>query len=181
MREQIRSEVEAIDPLDELERATIAAALEWIDSGSELCRIVKPATPDKHLVAYFAIVDAEHILLVEHINAGLWLPPGGHVEPDEHPRQTALREAKEELAVEPRFLFTHPILITSTRTVGRTAGHTDVSLWYVFDGNMEDDYAFDHTEFASVKWFHRSEIPFEQSDPHMSRFLAKLYGPARLA
>jgi 8-oxo-dGTP diphosphatase len=179
MREQIRSEVEAIHPLDELERATISDALRWIDSGSELCRIKRPATPDKHLVSYFAIVDSVHLLLVDHINAELWLPPGGHVEPNEHPRETALREAKEELAVEPCFLFEHPILITSTETVGRTAGHTDVSLWYVFAGDVGDEYVFDRSEFAFVQWFHRDEVPLERSDPHMARFLAKLYGTFR--
>jgi 8-oxo-dGTP diphosphatase len=35
------------------------------------------------------------ILLVDHVNAGLWLPPGGHVEPDEDPEVTARREARE--------------------------------------------------------------------------------------
>ena len=42
------------------------------------------------------------VLLVNHINAGLWLPPGGHVEPDEHPAQTASREALEELGIAER-------------------------------------------------------------------------------
>ncbi|MEU4312510.1 NUDIX domain-containing protein [Nocardia sp. NPDC024068] len=33
------------------------------------------------------------------IKAGLWLPPGGHVEPDEHPARTACREVAEELGI----------------------------------------------------------------------------------
>lgn len=176
MREQIRSEVASIRPLDELETATIEDTLKWIDSGTELCRIRKPADPDKHLVSYSVIVDADYILLVDHINAELWLPPGGHVEPNEHPKETALREVKEELSIEPRFLVDHPILITNSETVGKTAGHTDVSLWYIFSGRRMDDYLFDSSEFASIRWFHRDEIPFEKSDPHMARFLTKLYG-----
>ena len=175
MREQIRSEVLTIHPLDELEATTIGDTLKWIDSGLELCRLDKPATPDKHLVSYFAIVDADHLLLVDHINAELWLPPGGHVEPNEHPKETALREAKEELSIAPSFPVDHPILITRTETVGKTSGHTDVSLWYVFAGKRTDAYLFDRSEFASIRWFHRDEIALERSDPHMARFLAKLY------
>ena len=180
MRDQIRLEVEAIHPLDGLESTTIHDTLRWIDSGSQLCRIEKPATPKKHLVSYFAIVDADHLLLVDHINAELWLPPGGHVEPNEHPKEAALREAREELSVEPAFFFDHPVLITSTETVGKTAGHTDISLWYVFHGCVEDQYTYNHSEFASVRWFHRDEIPIERSDPHMARFLTKLYGDQRM-
>jgi 8-oxo-dGTP pyrophosphatase MutT (NUDIX family) len=39
------------------------------------------------------------ILLVDHVNAGLWLPPGGHVEVDEDPGLTARREIQEELGL----------------------------------------------------------------------------------
>src|SRR5713101_5621549 len=104
MRHRIRSEVTAIDPLDDLERQTIANVLAWIDSGAQLCRLEKPATPPKHLVSYFACIDNDHILLVDHKNAQLWLPTGGHIEPDEHPRTTVIREATEELGLEANFI-----------------------------------------------------------------------------
>lgn len=97
MRAHIRNELTAITPLDATEREHLADALAWVDSGAELCRVVKPATPPKHLVSYFAVVDGEHIVLVDHKNAKLWLPTGGHVVPGEHPRTTVLREFEEEL------------------------------------------------------------------------------------
>ena len=98
MRAIIREEIERIEPLDALEQATKINVLAWIDSDAEICRIAKPAIPPKHLISYFALVDGDHILLVDHINAELWLPTGGHVEVGEHPRTTALREAKEKLS-----------------------------------------------------------------------------------
>ena len=50
MRSAIREEVASIEPFDAIERAHLEDALAWIDSGVELCRTRKPATPPKHLV-----------------------------------------------------------------------------------------------------------------------------------
>jgi len=174
MRAEIRKEIGLIEPLDALERESILNVLDWIDSGAEICRLEKPATPPKHLVSYFAVVDDDHLLLVDHINAELWLPTGGHVEPGEHPRDTALREAKEELSIEAAFLKDGPIFITITETVGKTAGHTDVSLWYLLRGDRSARLDFDDTEFREVRWFHKNDIPLDRSDQHMPRFLQKL-------
>lgn len=174
MRESIRREVTSIAPVDELEMEHIRRALEWIDSGAELCRLEKPATPSIHLVSYFVVVDHEHILLVDHKNAQLWLPTGGHVEPGEHPRSTVRRELYEELGIFLENEIAPPTMITCTETVGLTAGHTDVSLWYVVQGSRELAVSFDAEEFNSVSWFHYESIPFNRSDPHMKRFVSKL-------
>ena len=155
MRDAIRAELSAIQPCDVLEREHFADALAWIDSGAQLCRIAKPATPAKHLVAYFAVVDGQHILLVDHKNAQLWLPTGGHVEPGEHPRATVLRELMEELGLAPAHEVAAPIMITCTRTVGLTAGHTDISLWYVVNANRDAPLCFDPQEFNAARWLNR--------------------------
>lgn len=174
MRQEIRKEIGSIEPFDPIEETTISEVLEWIDSGAELCRLEKPATPKKHLVSYFVLVDGEQLLLVDHINAQRWLPTGGHVEPNEHPRQTALRELQEELGIEANFLLDHPVLVTSTETVGRTSGHTDVSIWYALKGNSSDEFQIDEAEFNEARWFSRDGLP-ENTDPQLPRFVEKLY------
>lgn len=174
MRESITAELSAIEPFDAQEQADIADAMAWVRSGLELCRVSKPATPPKHLVSYFVVVDAGHILLVDHKNAQLWLPTGGHVEPGEHPRQTVVRELKEELGFITAETIGAPLMVTSTTTVGLTAGHTDVSLWYVVWADRLQPIVFDQDEFNDVHWFGFHEIPFERSDPHMARFMKKL-------
>jgi len=174
-RAQIRDEVAKIRPLDELERTHINEVLNWIDSGAVLCRTQKPAIPPQHLVAYFVCTDGRRVLLVDHKKAGLWLPTGGHVEPTEHPRTTVAREAHEELGIEARFMFREPLLITVTDTRG-TSRHTDVSLWYVLHLTPHQTLVPDPAEFHSVAWFDPSNLPYEQSDPHMARFLEKLRG-----
>ena len=174
MRNQIRAEVQAIDPLDEIEREHVRAVLAWIDSGVELCRLEKPATPPMHLVSYFALVDTDKILLVDHRNARLWLPSGGHVEPSEHPRATVSRELREELGIELEQEIGPPLMITCSATVGLTAGHTDVSLWYVVNADHRRDLKFDTSEFSAVQWFSFVDAPLTRSDPHLGRFLKKL-------
>lgn len=167
--------MDGVQPFDDLERESQRDILAWIDSGEELCRLEKPATPPKHLVAYFVIVDGDHLLLVDHKNAELWLPTGGHVDPGEHPRDTVLREAAEELSIEGEFLREGPVFVTVTDTVGKTAGHADVSLWYVLRGNRRATLAFDEAEFHRIEWFHKTDVPLHRTDKHMARFLRKFY------
>ncbi|HVZ38304.1 MAG TPA: NUDIX hydrolase [Candidatus Kapabacteria bacterium] len=107
---------------------------------------------------------------------------GGHVEPGEHPRVTAVREVREELGLAAGPPIDPPLMITCTETVGLTAGHTDVSLWYVLRGSRRLSLRFDAAEFSSVRWFPLGDVPPDRSDPHMCRFLAKLAAcdPARV-
>jgi 8-oxo-dGTP pyrophosphatase MutT (NUDIX family) len=174
MRKQIINEIQSITRLNRIEQQTKATVLAWIETGAELCRTKKPATPNKHLVAYFVVIDGEYLLLVDHINAEKWLPTGGHVEIGEHPKDTAKREAYEELKIKAEFLFEKPLLLTSTKTVGKTAGHTDVCIWYALKGNRASTSTIDKREFHQAQWFHRSKIP-DNTDPHLRRFVEKVY------
>jgi len=174
MRKHIHTEIESITPLDALEDAHRADALAWVASDAALCRVAKPAMPPKHLVSYFAVVDGSSILLVDHKNAQLWLPSGGHVEPGEHPRDTVVRELFEELGIQASHEIGPPLMVTLAETVGLTAGHIDVSLWYVVRGDRGQALRHDEQEFNAVRWFDFSEIPYARSDPHMRRFVAKL-------
>ncbi|MCC6381132.1 MAG: NUDIX domain-containing protein [Dehalococcoidia bacterium] len=52
--------------------------------------------PERHHTATAYVVDGDRTLLLWHTKLGMWLPPGGHSEPNEDPVETALREATEE-------------------------------------------------------------------------------------
>ena len=176
IRSEIHQIVSTIKALDTIEGQHIRFVLDWIESGSEIFRIEKPATPDTHLVSYFVIasVEMDRILLVDHKKAELWLPPGGHVDTGENPKETVRREAKEELGIDAEFLFDEPLLLTVTKTVGNVAKHTDVSLWYLLKGDPSQVLDYDPNEFHQIRWFGVDEIPFEKSDPHMKRFVEKM-------
>lgn len=179
--DQIIAEMQGITPHDTLEQAHISDALNWVQTATNIFRIQKPDKPPKHLVSYFVLIDPVHktVLLGDHIKAQLWLPSGGHVELNEHPRDTAIRECTEELYQDAVFLKNneHPFFITVTQTVGLTAGHTDVSLWYLLRGDMHDPLTFDRSEFTDMNWFSFGEILDSHPaifDPHMQRFTKKL-------
>ncbi len=136
----------------------------------------KPDIPNKHLVSYFIVFDEEKrkIFLVDHKKAQLWLPAGGHVEIDEGPKDAAKLECLKELGIEADFWSPDPLFLTSTLTVGLTAGHIDVSLWYILKGDSEAIYHFDQDEFNNIIWFSFDDIPYDKSDPQMRRFIEKL-------
>lgn len=181
MRNQIKKIIGSIEPFDALEAQHISNAIEWIDGGEEIFRIQKPDIPPKHLVSYFVLVDPgkKKIMLIDHVKAGLWLPAGGHVEKEEHPDLTVEREILEELNMPADFLSRDPLFITQTVTVGKTAGHIDVSLWYVLKADSAKEILYDPREFNGYKWFDYEEVlntDASRLDPHMHRFVKKLFG-----
>jgi ADP-ribose pyrophosphatase YjhB (NUDIX family) len=50
------------------------------------------------------VVDQGRTLLLHHRKLGMWLPPGGHIDPHELPDQAALREVREESGLEVELL-----------------------------------------------------------------------------
>jgi 8-oxo-dGTP pyrophosphatase MutT (NUDIX family) len=54
------------------------------------------AAIERHFTATAYISARGRTLLLWHTKLRMWLPPGGHCEPNEDPIQTAVREAKEE-------------------------------------------------------------------------------------
>lgn len=55
-------------------------------------------TPRHFTVAVF-VVHEGRVLLHFHPKLGIWLPPGGHIEPNELPDEAAVREVEEETGV----------------------------------------------------------------------------------
>lgn len=171
-----------IEPWDAVESDHRADALAWVRSGECIWRYETPATPLKHLVAYFLLFDpaVDACLLVDHRKSQLWLPTGGHVEVGEHPAATVRREAREELGVEPPLLdglSSNPLFVTQTTTVGIDAGHLDVSLWYVCRADSTEPVTPDPREFRDARWWHLDDLPTASVagfDPHLHRFTAKL-------
>jgi 8-oxo-dGTP diphosphatase len=178
----VRERVAAVSPADEKEAADQAAILSWIDSGAPLFRVAKPATPPMHLCVYFALVDdnANSVMLVDHVKARAWLLPGGHVDPGEDPRWSVEREAFEELQITPKFHERlgngQPLFLSVTQTRGEHS-HTDVTFWWVLEGDIAAQVRPDPGEFSEVRWYSLAggtDWSASCFDPNMERFVSKI-------
>lgn len=172
-------------PFDALEHEHRAATLAWIDVTDDIFRRSKPAIPPQHLVSYVVVIDPRDssVFLIDHIGAGVWLPTGGHVEPGEHPLDTAIRETREELGIDADFGLTGtaPVFLTVTRTTDIVGTHVDVSLWYVITAGQETEFTLDSREFRSGRWWTVDEFgnsDVRRFDPHFLRFIAKVRSSA---
>lgn len=60
---------------------------------------IRSECPKDHYCVFFLPIDSKtkSIFLGHHIKADDWIPPGGHIEKDEHPIDTIKREMFEEL------------------------------------------------------------------------------------
>lgn len=176
-RVELMNLIREIEPHDALEAEHIVQSLTWIASGAPLYRRERADDPPQHLVAEFLLYDASagKLLLVDHKKAGIWLPSGGHIEADETPFGTVVREVVEELGVEAEFLLPTPLFLTITPTVGtNVAPHVDVTLWYLLAGDCTQALNFDVGEFHAIEWFALDALPRERIDPHIARFVAKV-------
>lgn len=55
----------------------------------------------KHFTATAFVLDSQNrTLLLWHKRLQRWMPPGGHIDPDETPEETAKRECKEETGLD---------------------------------------------------------------------------------
>jgi 8-oxo-dGTP pyrophosphatase MutT (NUDIX family) len=64
-----------------------------------------------HLTASTIVVSELGVLLHVHKRLGIWLQPGGHIDPGERPWETAIRETWEETGVEAAHPAEGPLLI----------------------------------------------------------------------
>jgi 8-oxo-dGTP pyrophosphatase MutT (NUDIX family) len=147
-------------PVDERERASIERLL------AEVPRLERPydehADP-VHVTASAIVVGPRGTVLHLHKRLGLWLQPGGHIEPGETPAEAALREAREETGLAVRLV--HDDLAHVDVHPG-PKGHTHLDVRFLLETTEDDDR--DPTppdgESPDCRWFAWDEA-VEVADP----------------
>ncbi len=65
----------------------------------------------RQFTATVYILEKEKVLLIYHRKLQRWLPPGGHIDPNETPPEAALREAREETGLEVEIIPQENVLV----------------------------------------------------------------------
>lgn len=138
MRDLVRRTVAERRAIDDAERANIERFLVEFD------RLVDPfdqRLDPIHVTGSAIVTGPLGVILLRHKRLGIWLQPGGHIDPGETPWDAARREAEEEtgLAVDFADLDSagRPVLAhVDVHPGGR--GHTHLDLRYVLDGGDAD-------------------------------------------
>ncbi len=123
-----------------------------IKAGNNLTKI---SNPGSHFCAFMVPYDqkSKMIFIGHHIKADEWIPPGGHLELGETPKQTVVREFKEELdsVITSKSIHFFDINITLiSNRISTCKTHFD--LWHVVMVKKQN-FVYDKGEFYDASWF----------------------------
>lgn len=146
--DQLLAAVRARTPVDERERYSI----ELFEL--HLPRLERPYDEDGdpvHVTASAIVVGERGVVLHLHKRLGLWLQPGGHIEPGETPAEGALREAREETGLDVAHPAGGPRLVHVDVHPG-PKGHTHLDVRFLIEAG-NDEPAPAAGESPDARWF----------------------------
>jgi 8-oxo-dGTP pyrophosphatase MutT (NUDIX family) len=129
-----------------------------------------------HVTGSAIVFGPRGVLLHRHKRLGLWLQPGGHLEPGESPWDAAMREAGEETGLDlcwartPEFGQIPALTHVDVHEGGR--GHTHLDLRYQMTVAGDDRPRPPVGESQDVRWFSWAEA-VDVADPGLAGFLRK--------
>lgn len=129
VRADVRAQVTGRRPVDARERHSVQQFVQAFDALEQ--PFLEDAGP-VHVTGSAIVVttDRSRVLLHKHKRLGLWLQPGGHIDPGELPWQGALREAVEETGL-PASLVGSELVHVDVHPGPR--GHTHLDLRYLVE------------------------------------------------
>ncbi len=127
----------------------------------------------KCIVGGCVVVHNGRVLLPKHKKLGVWLYPGGHMEPNETPLDTALRETEEETGMKVRLVDTsgrkritdkvaseppQPIAMMLEKVPYKNGPHIHFDLIYLAVPRDKGRVRIRKRESEGFRWFLESDI-----------------------
>lgn len=148
--DQLEAHVPA-DPVEQRSLTRTVALTRWLPAPFD-------ETADAtHLTGSAIVLDESgRVLLHRHKRLGLWLQPGGHVDPGESAAEGAVRETLEETGVRTSHPDGRPRLVHVDVHPG-PRGHLHLDLRYLLLADAGAELAPAPGESPVVAWFERQE------------------------
>jgi 8-oxo-dGTP pyrophosphatase MutT (NUDIX family) len=169
LRDRVRHSVVTKAPIDDAERACIAEFLRRFDA---LANPFDEHADPVHVTGSAVVVGRRGVVLVKHKRLGIWLQPGGHVDPGETPWDGARREAHEETGLAVDFAGGAPQLVhVDVHPGGR--GHTHLDLRYLVEAEDADPHP-PEDESQDIAWFDWNAAVDRADDERLKSLLRAL-------
>jgi 8-oxo-dGTP pyrophosphatase MutT (NUDIX family) len=169
MRGLLKAMVAALRPVDDREVRSQAEFMAALDRLERPCD--EHADPT-HVTASAIVTGRRGVVLHRHKRMGIWLQPGGHIEPGETPEDAALREVLEETGLALIHPSTGPRLV-HVDVHAAPKGHTHLDLRYLLEAG-DADPAPPAGESQDVHWFSWDEA-IAAADPGLVGALRALH------
>lgn len=170
---ELRRQIRALVPVDRRQAASHATMLAGLD---RLARPFDERADSTHVTSSAIVRSSRGVLLHRHKLLGLWLQPGGHIDPGETPAQAAVREVIEETGLVARHAEDPPAIVhVDVHAGGR--GHTHLDVRYLLHAPAADPRP-GPGESTDVAWFDLTAA-IAVADPGLRGFLLHLDGRGR--
>jgi 8-oxo-dGTP diphosphatase len=137
------------------------------------------------VVTAYIFDDKKRLLLIHHNKLDMWLPVGGHIEPNETPDEAILREIQEEtgLKVEiqniPEFIPEGNVkahLATPFHVNVHSVGdHDHCSLFYICKTKNPEEIKIQKEEIKGFRWVSQDELQDDSIKKEISDLAKKAH------
>jgi 8-oxo-dGTP pyrophosphatase MutT (NUDIX family) len=166
----LRRELTTLPVVDDRARRSQVAFLAALD---HLDRPLDEHADPTHVTASAVVRSDAGVLLHLHKRLGLWLQPGGHLDPGETPSQAAVREVIEETGLDATHTTDPPRIVhVDVHPGGR--GHTHLDVRYLLRAAAVPPRPLTG-ESQDVAWFPLASA-IAIADPGLRGFLLSLQG-----
>ena len=144
---------------------------------------------EKHFTSSVIIIKNKKVLLLWHKKLNTWLYPGGHLEENETPDETAIREAKEETNLDIEVfnncnfkfesnnvrILNNPYVIMEEEINDSNGKHYHIDMVYLAIPQRDNEIVIKKEESKEYGWFSYEQIIDMNLLPNLKALLIQVF------